>query len=339
VITANRTWVSGASTNVVVEKYESAGGLPLWTSGFDGSGHGANDLRIMRLDADGNPIVAGATSSNLMVLKFDGKTGDLAWASEWDGPASGYDVANDVAIVPTGGLVATGFCTADGTSWDVATIRIRSDDGAVQWAVTFDGGEASADEGRVVAVTALGDVYAGGYSYDSATGMDLLAVRYSDVSAVGVADAGAWSLARLRTVPNPIRPSTPFGLAVDRAGRDARVLVIDIRGRLVRTIALGRVAPGIVSVGWDGRDDRASSCRAAPTGCGASMEPECWPTRERSSCGESGRPRTPRSRLNIAVPETDTGWVAETLVRKRAARNGRSVALCFASHEPIGVPR
>jgi len=62
-------------------------------------------------------------------------------------------------------------------------------------------------------------------------------------------------------MPNPSRGSSRFDFSLARAGRASLVLV-DVSGRVVRTLADGEYGAGPQSIGWDGRD--ASGARVAP---------------------------------------------------------------------------
>ncbi len=62
--------------------------------------------------------------------------------------------------------------------------------------------------------------------------------------------------------PNPFNPSTAIGFSLPAAG-DVSLLVFDVSGRLLRTLAHGRHAAGTHAVSWDGRDDRG---QAVPSG-------------------------------------------------------------------------
>ena len=61
--------------------------------------------------------------------------------------------------------------------------------------------------------------------------------------------------------PNPSRGSSRFDFSLAHAGRASLVLV-DVSGRIVRTLADGDFGAGPRSVGWDGRDQ--SGARVAP---------------------------------------------------------------------------
>ena len=75
----------------------------------------------------------------------------------------------------------------------------------------------------------------------------------------GVEDAGTganlpatWALSR--AYPNPFNGATAFQLAVPEPTQCV-VEVVDLRGRVVRTLFRGRLAPGAHTLRWDGRTD------------------------------------------------------------------------------------
>jgi hypothetical protein len=61
--------------------------------------------------------------------------------------------------------------------------------------------------------------------------------------------------------PNPFNPTTRFTVRLPEAGQ-ATVTVHDTRGRLVRTLADGRLEAGEHGFAWDGRDDRGGRAPA-----------------------------------------------------------------------------
>jgi len=54
--------------------------------------------------------------------------------------------------------------------------------------------------------------------------------------------------------PNPFNPSTEVKFTLTQAG-NVTVDVIDLQGRVVRTLFKGDLQSGITSLSWDGRDD------------------------------------------------------------------------------------
>jgi hypothetical protein len=61
-----------------------------------------------------------------------------------------------------------------------------------------------------------------------------------------------------RSYPNPFNPKTTIPVSMDRAG-SVRLDILDVRGRLVRSLFEGELAPGSAEFDWDGRDDAGSA--------------------------------------------------------------------------------
>jgi len=87
--------------------------------------------------------------------------------------------------------------------------------------------------------------------------------RLPDVTAVGETPGAGFALEA--NYPNPFNPSTtiPFSIAPERDGEVVRLDVLDLRGRLVRTLVNGPRAAGRHEVAWDGID---ASGRVVPSG-------------------------------------------------------------------------
>jgi hypothetical protein len=109
-------------------------------------------------------------------------------------------------------------------------------------------------------VRLLGDVRAftvGG----SELGIDDVCFLADDIASVTTASPKGPRLSA--AFPNPCNPRTEIRYELDRPG-PVRLHVIDLRGRLVRSLVDESSAPqGVRTVAWDGRDD---SGRKAATG-------------------------------------------------------------------------
>ncbi len=73
----------------------------------------------------------------------------------------------------------------------------------------------------------------------------------------GPAPVAATDLRSLRAWPNPARGATRVRLSLAHDA-DVRIDVVDLAGRLVRTLVNGRVAAGDRAFDWDGRDARGA---------------------------------------------------------------------------------
>jgi len=74
----------------------------------------------------------------------------------------------------------------------------------------------------------------------------------SDGASVGTLPVAFTSFA---ASPNPFHPSSATLRFTLAASGQAELKLIDVQGRLVRTLFSGRVEPGLSEIGWDGRDN------------------------------------------------------------------------------------
>lgn len=241
--------------DVVLRRYDASDGATVWATLYDGPTHGGDDVRAMRLDSQGNLLVAGVQDAfwnyNYMVLKFSSADGSLLWSSSYDGPPGWYDVANCVAEGPGGSVVVSGLSDGSGTGWDWATVAYDGVDGTRLWEMRHNGPASQSDEARDVFCTPQGDVYVTGYAYGPATGKDFLTIRYVAPAASPAGDLPAPALA-LRAWPNPFNPRVALSFAMPRDGR-AELVIYDLAGRRVATLLDGPVTAGAHTVHWDGR--------------------------------------------------------------------------------------
>lgn len=256
VVMANRTWSSGTSYDVVLHRYAAADGEPVWLTQYGGEGTSSDNPRHMTRDQSGDILVAGVQSGNYLALKFDGDSGDLVWPAIFDGPTAGYDAANRVAEGSSGEVIVTGFTTGDGTSWDASTVAFSPLNGDLLWQAHFDSGEGQPEEGSVLAVSPLGDVYTVGYGYTLATESDLLSIRYHVESTNAVIDIIADPLL-LRAAPNPFSHQVIFSLEMLSLDR-VEVRVHDVTGRRIARLHDGILDRGMHRIAWDGRDDNGN---------------------------------------------------------------------------------
>lgn len=131
-----------------------------------------------------SPGLAGTSASPAV-------TGTRLWVQRFAGPGSGDDLANSVAVSPSGGTVfVTGYTF--GGSQDYTTFAYNAATGAKLWARRYNGPGKRADEASSLAVSPSGGaVFVTGYTtgaagtdyatvaYDAATGARLWAKRYN----------------------------------------------------------------------------------------------------------------------------------------------------------------
>ena len=254
VVMANRTWSGDSGTDVVLHRYAGSDGDIVWDTQYGSGGTVSDEPKDMVRDAGGDILVAGVTgnSYDYMVLKFSGASGDLIWDSTYVGPVF-YDVASCIAEGPEGSVIVSGYSDGEGTGWDIATVGFNGTDGQQQWAVRYTGDVAyGSDEGRALAVGALGDIYVVGYSYNTDWNSDLLSLRYLlPTGAAGVTIPEPPHL--IAAYPNPFNPRINLAFSLPEAA-SVRLIVRDVRGREVAILTDGVMAAGSHRASWDGRD-------------------------------------------------------------------------------------
>jgi hypothetical protein len=263
IVMGNRTWSASTTYDVVLQRYAASSGGTVWAIQYNSSGTVSDNPNDMTRDVAGDLLVAGERAGNFMVLKFDRGDGHLLWSAIYNGPANGYDAAGAVVEGPGGCVVATGFSTGSGTSWDVTTAGFDPADGTRLWTERYDAGDHLTDEGNAVAVSPLGDIYVAGLAYKLVTEDDMLALRYCTTDPTGVAGGrlDASPFLAFAASPNPFTGTVAFSAELF-GDASARVAIYDPSGRLAGVLHEGALTRGAHAFSWDGRD--AAGRPAAP---------------------------------------------------------------------------
>jgi DNA-binding beta-propeller fold protein YncE len=103
--------------------------------------------------------------------------GAQLWAKRYNGPGNSTDIANSLAVSPTGGAVyVTGQSSGATTGDDYATVAYNAATGAQLWVSRYSHG---ADVANSVAVSPTGGtVYVTGQSSGATTGYDYATIAY-----------------------------------------------------------------------------------------------------------------------------------------------------------------
>lgn len=269
VVMCQRSW--GSSYDTILQRYAAGDGATVWETVYDGPTSGGDDPKAMVRDSAGDLLVAGVQDSDFnfdfMVLKFAAGDGSLIWEADgYDGPGGGWwDVATCIQEGPDGsGTVIVGGLSdgsSTGTSWDITTVAYDATLGEELWVHRWDGPAGTSDEGRALAVTALGDVFVTGYGYDEYSGKDMVTLRLDVAGASPVAELPrAGSV--VRAWPNPFNPRVNFQFDLPQTA-DVRLTIFDLRGRQVAVLLDQRLEAGGHEAYWDGR---GSNGRVAASG-------------------------------------------------------------------------
>jgi hypothetical protein len=243
----------GTPWDYLTIKYGSAGET-LWTRRFNGSANGDDEAKDVALDSIGSAIVTGyaqfeAGNSDYATIKYD-SAGTQVWVVRYDGPASALDQAFAIAVDALGNAFVTGGARVQQYVAACVTIKYNAD-GDTVWVATYSAPPFTPVYGTATAVNDMGCVFVAGV-YDD----DFLTIKY-------VQDGGVVEGSQTPVVLRPSLSAEPSVLSRStvvrfRAGRAATawVSVFDAGGRRVRTLVSGPVVPGLISVTWDGCDER-----------------------------------------------------------------------------------
>ncbi len=156
-----------------------------WATGFAGTGENSDKFNALIRDVSGSIYACGYTwrsgsGKDFLLVKFN-STGDTLWTRTYDGTGNGNDELNDLAFDNTGNIIVTGNSkTTTGKDITTAKYNIAGD---LLWLMNYNGYLYLDDYGIKVVADNAGNVYAGGYGYNSNLNNDYMVVKYSSAGA------------------------------------------------------------------------------------------------------------------------------------------------------------
>ncbi len=164
---------------IVTNSFSSVG--LQWASRYNGGGNSLDWSYAIAIDPAGNVVVTGystgaGTGKDYKTIKYD-QAGAILWEASFNGPINGGDYSNALTIDATGNVYVTGRVDY-GTSSDMVTIKYNSQ-GVQQWLARYMGASNLSDEGKTIKVDGSGNVYVGGRTTSSVTGIDCITVKYN----------------------------------------------------------------------------------------------------------------------------------------------------------------
>ncbi len=186
------TGSTGYDRLIVTIKYNTLGDTQ-WIRSYNGPrnvNNYPNDYPTdIFVDDSGYVYVAGTSEGpvgpnniweDYTTIKYS-PAGVQQWVKRYDGPSSGADVVNSLTVDPSGNVYITGRTWGGsgsaGSKEDITTIKYNSL-GTLQWMKTYNGIGNSSDEGTMIKVDDVGNVYVTGYTTtDSST--DIITIKYN----------------------------------------------------------------------------------------------------------------------------------------------------------------
>ena len=173
---------AAADFNFITLKYNLAG-TQQWATVYNGPASKYDEAHSIQVDAAGNVYVTGYTQTAVLTnydyatVKYN-SAGVQQWAKTYNGTGNDDDRSNDVTLDAAGNVYVTGKSVGVGaTAQDALTIKYDNA-GTQKWTARYDGASSGYDEGKAVAVDALGNVYVTGYSYNTASNNDYMTIKY-----------------------------------------------------------------------------------------------------------------------------------------------------------------
>jgi hypothetical protein len=148
-----------------------------WAKRLNSSGANNDYVYAMTYDAAGNVYITGKGGSDCLTVKYSPE-GTVLWQAVYNGPANDGDYGTAIAVDAAGYVYVTGRSFGNGTGTDFATIKYDAS-GTQLWLQRYNGTNNDDDAPVSIAVDAAGNVYAGGWSSRTTTGLDYAIVKYS----------------------------------------------------------------------------------------------------------------------------------------------------------------
>ena len=106
-------------------------------------------------------------------------TATTEWAKQYAGTGGSSDNANFLVLDDSGYIYVTGNSVGSGSGFDIVTIKYNSN-GDSLWVRRYNGSANGVDEGNIIAIDNIGNIYVAGLSANTGTGTsDLTILKYS----------------------------------------------------------------------------------------------------------------------------------------------------------------
>lgn len=177
--------ISSGGVNMGVVKYNT-NGAPQWIKRYQGAW--VDEARQIRLDASENVYFTGYSITNNLIppgciyLTFKlNSSGTQQWYSGYLGfSANHFNEPFDMEVDASGNVYVTGASQSQANAFfDIVTVKYAGTNGSQVWAARYDPLTALDCVPSDLTIDASGNIYVTGYHSYTATGKDLVALKYN----------------------------------------------------------------------------------------------------------------------------------------------------------------
>jgi Secretion system C-terminal sorting domain/Beta-propeller repeat len=180
---AGTSWAgTSRKFDMLVLQYDYSGNLQ-WDFLYDDSGWSDAAFKIAMnagtgyIDA-GGAVQTTATNVKYGIVSVDPSNGSLAGATSMGGNAFGWDNLSDLRSDKQGNIYITGKVLNVSTGYDIETIMLDSTLTAV-WTANWSGSGFNDDNGSMLALDTIGNVFVTGYTKTASQGKDFVTIKYN----------------------------------------------------------------------------------------------------------------------------------------------------------------
>lgn len=155
--------------------------LPIWKKDFKNGLNSINKATSVKSDRFGNCYILGTTSvadstKDILIVKYTTDGSEL-WQRMYNNKSNGDDFPRAMTLDLYGDVWVCGIAKLSPEKCDFLVTKF-SNEGVPQFEYLYDGADHLFDEANCIGADKLGNVYVGGYTTSSDSGLDLLLMRF-----------------------------------------------------------------------------------------------------------------------------------------------------------------
>ncbi len=182
IVAGVRDYGSNSSlADFLIIKYDSTGSRT-WVQSYDGTGNNFDWAYHVVVDSSGDIYVVGPSTGSgsgydWAVVKFS-SSGTQLWSRRFNGSGNVNDEPYGLSLDPLGNILACGYATNSSGYQDLC-LNKYSPTGDTVWVRSYDGPAGGNDIAYRVDVDEFGNAYVVGQSAGTASGSDIIVLKYS----------------------------------------------------------------------------------------------------------------------------------------------------------------